>query len=122
MGDRERLTLLGIEEEESFVESLSVVVWRRRVGLVLGPGFDDDGGQCNHHESYHQRPEGVLHGLVTAHDATQVYIFLLLVALMRTQQPALLGLVQKTMIVMLPLPFHVSAPVIFRARIPIDLQ
>ena len=110
----ERLTLLGIEEEEGFVESKSVIVWRRRMGLVLGQGFDNDDGQCNHKERNNKRPDGILQGLVAAHDAPQVHIFLFAVALMRTQQPALLGLIQMTMLMqmLLLLPFHVSAPLI----------
>ena len=117
--ERERLTLLGIEEEESFVEGESVIVWRGWRGLVLGQVFGNDNGKSNYKESNHKRPYGIFQGLVATHYASKIHIFLLLLPLIRTQQPALLGFIKKTMLLLLLLlkllPFHVSAPLVFCA-------
>lgn len=89
----ERLTFLGIEEEESFVHSLGVVV-RDCVGLVMPwKRFDNEDRKARDHPTKQkQRQKNAAHSPADDH-APEIYSLLLL-RLAGSKQPALLRLLE----------------------------
>lgn len=117
-----QLTLLGIEEEEAFVEGNCVIIRWRSWGPVLGQSLHYNYGQDYDQRTNHNGPKGPLEGLSAADDAAQVHVLALsVVGVLWTQEPALLGLVQLVG-QSCPVHLHVPAPIIIRRRVRVDLE
>lgn len=126
------LTFLGIEEEEGLVEGDGVVVGRRRPGLVGRNGLGDDDRQGDEEEGGGDAPQRPLEGLAAADYAAEVNVLaLLLLVVLRPEEPALLGLVELVVVAAGrqggPVdPVHLPAPVVVRVvarvRLPIYLE
>ena len=88
-----RHTTLGVEEHKGLVEGEGVVI-RRSVRVVMTRhGLDDEGNETGEEASHQNRSDRPDEDLTADNDATQIHILFLLL-LSRSQQPALLCLVQ----------------------------
>lgn len=76
------LTFLGVEEQEGFVECKGVIIRWRRAWRAPRQRFGDDDWEADHEEGDGEGGEGPLYCGAAAHNASKIYVFVLLLFLL----------------------------------------